>query len=81
MNSLLYNLFYFVNGFPYAFIEINSSHCIILWGQDFWNKIASIILLIFTSRVPHLNGYRSSSIIIYTCSLQEIGLTDLVDFE
>ena len=30
MNSLLYNLFYFVNGFPYAFIESNSSQCIIL---------------------------------------------------
>jgi len=62
INSLLDNLFYFVNEFRYAFIEINSSHCIILWGQDFWNKIASIILLIFTSRGPHLNGYRSSSI-------------------
>jgi len=80
MNSPLYlqPLIYFIDEFPYASIEINSSHCIILWGQD---KIASIILLIFTSRVPHINGYRSSSIIIYTCSLQEIGLTDLVDFE
>ena len=65
------------------FIESNTcSQCVhhLFWGQEFQKKALSIILSKFTSRIPHLNGYRSTSwIIIYTCSLQEVGLTDLID--
>ena len=48
MNSPLYlqPLIYFVDEFPYAFIESNSLQCIIFLGQDFQNKVPSIILLI-----------------------------------
>ena len=42
MNSPLYNLFCYVNEFDNAFIESNSSRCIIFWGQDFQNKFPCI---------------------------------------